>query len=779
MLHTYFSAQPYQGEVSKLSEVSPKNINGPTYTPVELATLYGFPNDVDGTGQTIGIIELGGGYTLSDFHAYLTAIGVTKVPNVVDVSVNGGVNNPSQVDPSFEVCLDLDIIGAVAPGANIRMYFAPNALTSSFVAAVQAAVNDNCNIISISWGSAELNWSAFYRNSMNTIFQQAAAQGISIFCAAGDKGASDGQLGLNVDFPGSSPYGVSCGGTTVTSANGVITSETVWGTAANESTGGGISAVFSKPSYQNTVPLLTTYSFRGTPDIAANANPYTGYITRVGASYYIIGGTSAVSPLLSALTALVNQKRLAAGKPVLGFMNKVLYSAPLAVFRDITQGGNFGYDAASGWDFTTGLGSPSSDLTTFLVNYVAPPVSSFTASTLSGAVPLSVTLTDTSTGAPTGWYWDFGNGTNSSQQNPTVTYNTPGTYTVTLTVTNANGSSSSTKTITASEPLPPPPVSSFNSNKLSGTAPLIVTFTDTSTGTPTAWAWNFGNGATSTLQNPAAVTYATPGTYTVTLTVSNAGGSSSSTKTITVTVPPPVCSFSSNKMSGTVPLSVTFTDTSAGAPTAWAWNFGNGATSTAKFPPTIVYNTPGTFTITLTVTNAGGSSSSSKTVTATSAPVAPLSVFSVSPVSGSAPLTVAFTNSSTGSPTSWLWTFGNGATSTLQNPAAVTYTVAKTYTVSLKVTNSIGTHTSSKTVTVTASSPPAPVANFTATNRTVTFTDTSSNSPTSWLWTFGDGSTSTARNPVKTYVNAGTYTVTLKATNAKGFTTLSKTITVT
>jgi PKD repeat protein len=624
--------QPLNGGLSQQA------INGPPYTPIELAQLYGFPTDVDGTGQTVGIIELGGGYTLPDFHQYLTSIGVTKVPNVVDVSVNGGKNNPAQYNESFEVCLDLDIIAAIAPGCNIRMYFAPNSFVD-FVAAVQACINDNCNIISISWGLAELYWAPAARNAMNQVCQQAASLGISIFCAAGDNGASEGHTGLNVVFPSSCPYTISCGGTTITSANGVITSETVWGDASNSATGGGISAIFSKPSYQNSVPLLNSYNFRGTPDIAANANPNSGYIVRVENNYYVIGGTSAVSPLLSAFTALVNQKRLEASKPVIGFIHNPLYSAPLSVFRDITQGNNFGYDAATGWDFTTGLGSPSSSLYTYLLQHVTLPLSSF----------------------------------------------------------------------------------SFSA--LSGTAPLTVAFTDTSAGNPTAWRWDFGNGGISTLKNPASVTYYTPGTYTVSLSVSNSGGSNSSSESITVS----------------------------------------------------------------------------------SVPGVPVSVFSVSPISGNSPLTVSFTNNSTNNPTSWLWSFGNGNTSTLQNPSPIVYTVAKTYTISLKVTNSFGTRTSYKSITVTptpapepvpptpapepvpptpAPEPvpptpaPAPVANFTYSNRTVTFNDTSTNSPTAWLWTFGDGTNSTLRNPTKTYSNAGNYTVDLRATNSQGFMTISQTITI-
>ena len=156
MLKNYCVLQPRDSPtIVPPTTVAPRNINGPTYTPVELAALYGFPSDVDGTGQTVGIIQLGGGYTMPDLVEYLSSIGVSKVPTVTDVSVNGGFNNPADTSgANFEVCLDLDIVAAVAPGSNIRIYFAPNTF-QHFVSAVQSAVNDNCNIISISWGLTE------------------------------------------------------------------------------------------------------------------------------------------------------------------------------------------------------------------------------------------------------------------------------------------------------------------------------------------------------------------------------------------------------------------------------------------------------------------------------------------------------------------------------------------------------------------------------------------------------------------------------------------------
>lgn len=592
----------------QIDQLNPRNINGPTYTPVEVATLYGFPTDVDGTGQTVGIIELGGGYRQSDLVAYLSSLGITQVPNVVDVSVNGGANNPNDTSgANFEVCLDLDIVAAVAPGAFIRMYFAPNSF-NSFVAAVQRAVDDNCNVISISWGLAELQWTSSARSAMATVFQTAANRGITIFSAAGDNGASDGYSGLNVDFPGSCPFGVSCGGTTLTSSGGLITNETVWGNSSNSATGGGISAVFNKPSYQNNVPLLTAAVKRGTPDMAANANPNTGYIVRVGSSMYVVGGTSAVSPLLAAFTALLNQKRVSSSQPSLGLIQVPLYSAPLSVFRDITVGGNFGYNAAIGWDYVSGLGAPSSQLTTYLLQYqLQAPVASFTTSVASGNAPLTVSCTDTSTNAPSSWSWDFGNGTSSSLQNPSVVYNTPGSYTVTLTASNSSGSTVASRTIVVNAVVTPP-VAAFAMTPSTGRAPLTVTFSNASSGAPTSWQWNFGNGTSSTATNPPAVTYVNPQTYTVTLTVMNSAGSSSTSKTLVVNPGPAQANFTFTNRT------VTFRDTSTNSPTSWLWSFGDGTSSTLK-NPTKTYNRGGSFTVTLKASNSLGFTVKTQTIT--------------------------------------------------------------------------------------------------------------------------------------------------------------------
>ncbi len=338
---------------------------------------------------------------------------------------------------------------------------------------------------------------------------------------------------------------------------------------------------------------------------------------------------------------------------------------------------------------------------------VAAPTASFTASTVSGTAPLTVNLTDTSTGGPTSWAWNLGDGTTSSLQNPSVTYTTPGTYTVSLTASNTGGASApATRTVTVSPAGPAVPESSFTSSTTSGTAPLTVSFTDTSTNSPTSWAWDLGNGSTPTTQN-ASTTYTTAGTYTVTLAAGNAGGTDTTpaTATITVTGPPPpapVAGLSASATSGTAPLAVNFTDTSTNNPTSWSWTFGDGTSSTGQ-NPSHTYTTAGSYTVSHTATNAGGTSSPAATTTITvNPPPAPVADFTASATSGSAPLSVSFTDTSSNDPTSWSWNLGNGQTSTLRNPSA-TYTAAGTYTVTLTATNAGGPSIPAATSTITVS----------------------------------------------------------------------------
>lgn len=247
------------------------------------------------------------------------------------------------------------------------------------------------------------------------------------------------------------------------------------------------------------------------------------------------------------------------------------------------------------------------------------------------------------------------------------------------------------------------PTANFSATPTSGNAPMSVTFADISTGNPTAWSWNFGDGTTSTVQSPAH-TYASAGTYTVSLTASNSSGSNTVTKTnlISVTTAAPTANFSASPTSGTAPLAVTFNDASSGNVTGWSWNFGDGTSSTAK---TAVksYSNPGTYTVSLTVSGPSGSNTVTKTnyISVTAAP--PVANFTANPTSGTGPLVVSFTDTSTGTVTGCSWNFGDGTSSTKQNPVH-TYANAGTYTVSLTATGPAGSNTKTQTGYVTVSS---------------------------------------------------------------------------
>jgi kumamolisin len=330
-----------------------------SYNPEQVAALYGFPKGVDGSGQTIGIIELGGGYNPSDIQTYFSGLKITP-PHVVSVSVDGAANaptNPNSADG--EVALDIEVAGAVAPGANIAVYFTTNT-AKGFLDAITTAVHDMGNapsIISISWGGPESGWTKSSMKSIDNACKSAAALGITITVASGDDGSSDGASGNNVDFPASSPHVLACGGTKLESSGSKITSEVVWndGTSGGAS-GGGVSTYFSLPTWQKKagVPARSgSTGGRGVPDVAGDASPTSGYNILVDGSKQVVGGTSAVAPLWAGLIALINQKT---GKHA-GLVNPTLYSMPSA-FHDITQGNNGAFSAGPGWDACTGLGSP-------------------------------------------------------------------------------------------------------------------------------------------------------------------------------------------------------------------------------------------------------------------------------------------------------------------------------------------------------------------------------------------------------------------------------------
>jgi kumamolisin len=332
-----------------------------SYTPVELGAIYRFPDDTDGTGETIAIIELGGGFAQTELDTYFSGLGM-KSPKVTAVGVDGAKNEPGK-DPSGadgEVLLDIEVAGALSPGAHLVVYFAPNT-DAGFVDAVSDAAHAKVTptSMSISWGQNEDQWTGQARAALDDAFVDAAALGITVTVAAGDNGSADSATdGKNhADFPASSPHVLACGGTSLHASGSTVSSETVWNNGAGGgATGGGVSDVFPLPSWQakSGVPAPTAKAGgRGVPDVAAVADPQTGYEVLVDGTRAVYGGTSAVAPLWAALVARLAQ---ATGSP-LGLINPALYTGG-AGFRDVVSGNNGSFSAKRGWDACTGLGVP-------------------------------------------------------------------------------------------------------------------------------------------------------------------------------------------------------------------------------------------------------------------------------------------------------------------------------------------------------------------------------------------------------------------------------------
>jgi PKD repeat protein len=331
-------------------------------------------------------------------------------------------------------------------------------------------------------------------------------------------------------------------------------------------------------------------------------------------------------------------------------------------------------------------------------------------------------------------------------------------------------------------PVPAAPVkASFSRFPATGTVPLTVQFTDGSTGPVASWSWTFGDGTSSALQSPTH-TYTDTGWRTVTLTVTNSsGGSDTATWTDCVKVTLRA-DFSASNTSGAAPLVVRFTDTSYRDPTTWSWTFGDGGTS-AEQNPLHVYASAGTYAVTLTAANADGSNTLTRAGYITVSAVRPSAGFTASPLSGTAPLTVAFTDTSTNNPVSWSWDFGDGdSTNATQKNPIHRYADAGTYSVDLTASNSAGSDTATAANYISVTPPVS--AGFTYTKAWffgwwVTFTDSSTGNPlpNSWYWTFGDGGISYEENPVHYYVYGGDYSVTLRVSNAAGSSdTITKTI---
>lgn len=360
-----------------------RTADGVRYEPSDLEQIYSFPMHLDGSGQTIGLLEFGGGYRDEDLDTYFETLRLPR-PRVTSVSVDGTRNAPGS-DADAEVVLDIEVAGGVAPGAAIVVYFA-QFTEAGWVEALTKAIHDRRHrpsVISISWGWSELQrvdefaWTPQVLREVDTVLAEAANLGITVFVAAGDDGSTDGLEDgrVHADYPASSPYVTACGGTTLEARDGVRTREVVWsdGTRAHGggSTGGGVSDFFPVPPWQGTVHVPRAASSghvgRGLPDVAAVADARTGYAQFMDGRWFTDGGTSAVAPLYAGLVARFNQQLAHDGGRRVGFLNALLYGGVGATdaFHDVTSGNNatlashpHAYRARRGWDPCTGWGAP-------------------------------------------------------------------------------------------------------------------------------------------------------------------------------------------------------------------------------------------------------------------------------------------------------------------------------------------------------------------------------------------------------------------------------------
>ena len=351
-LHSYIhdvlrpKVKPYFHMGQSESTTRESTDGGPWNVP-DLCAAYNWPTNLAG-GGVIAIVELGGGWVQSDLDQFFRGIGQPQ-PKVTDVSVDGTKNTPDPGPDSAdgEVALDLEVAGAayyVATGkpATIRVYW-----TQDIAAAVRAATSDGCDVCSISWGADEASWGPQAAQDMEQAATDATAAGMIVFAASGDNDSSDGgPTPANVDLPASAPHAIGCGGTQKTS-----TAETVWnnnpGHTSGEGTGGGFSTLFQPmPPWQAGAPHGPG---RMVPDVAANADPNTGYRIILHGTQVPIGGTSAVAPLYAGLFAAFGTK--------LGFVTPKLWLNPVC-FNDIISGDNGAFRAGAGPDPCTGLGSP-------------------------------------------------------------------------------------------------------------------------------------------------------------------------------------------------------------------------------------------------------------------------------------------------------------------------------------------------------------------------------------------------------------------------------------
>jgi PGF-pre-PGF domain-containing protein len=548
-------------------------------------------------------------------------------------------------------------------------------------------------------------------------------------------------------------------------------------TAWNWSFGDGNYSAIQNPEY--------TYTRAGSYSVTLNVSNIAGYNSTTKVDYIVVIPQSPIAGFVSNVTdgfapLDVQFNDTSANFPTLwnwSFGDTSWFNTTDPSLSNATK------SYLSGGNYTITLyvsNAGGSDNVTHSIDVWNRTTNDFAANVTSGNVTFPVQFNDTSYNA-TSWYWIFDGINTSTSQNPIFEYAVPGIYSVNHSSSNAHDTFWTNKSnyITAYNPFVSGATANFTQNTTQGLTPLAVLLTDTSTGSPAFWNWSFGDGTYSDSQN-VTKTYQTGGYFEINLTVWNANATRSSKLGYADVWNRTTNDFVANVTSGNVTFPVQFNDTSYNA-TSWYWIFDGINTSTLQ-NPVFEYAVPGIYSVNHSSSNAHDTFWTNKTdYLVAFLPVAtvPMAAFTGTPTSGTTPLTVQFTDQSTGFPTSWNWSFGDGSYSNFQNPTH-TYAFAGMFTVSLNATNSAGSNLSTRSnyIDVSGTIVP-PTAAFTGAPTTgavpliVQFTDISNGSPTSWNWSFGDGSYSTARNPLHTYLVNGSFSVSLNATNSAGSNTAS------
>jgi len=638
-----------QKEVESLDTLQPAIPGYSFFTVKEAAQIYGFPAPDTSVNIVVGVMSFGGGLygtvdadgvlTNGDVQAYWTYLGIptNRHPRVIIRTIDGATNSPGGADggATAENTLDVETVGGACPSENLTiiLYISPNSLpqVSSLLTymyttpVVAGGVSYTPNIISCSWGLAEVYYSSSLRNTINSTMATITGLGISICTATGDWGANNNgpTPGYYVDFPSSSPYATAVGGTRLVCPNNVYdgaTVETAWING-----GGGTSEVFAKPAYQSAI----SGNFRCIPDLAAVADPNTGVLFKIGGSTYIYGGTSVSAPLVAGFLSAINCRT---------FVNPLLYSAPLNCFHDVTLGNNGGMLAGTGYDKTTGRGSINgANLGPYII---AVPVSGVTLNQTTASLLAGDTLQLTATVAPT-------NATNKtltwfSSNTSRATVDSSGLVTAvlggsaTITARTIDGNYTATCTVTIIGTVA---VSGVNLNKTSATVGVGSTTQLLATVLPTiatdkGVTWSSSNTGKATVNASGVVTGVATGSTTITVTTDD--GAKTATCAVTVVTSVPVTGVGLNQSTAflatgsTLQLTATLSPTNA-TNSAVTWSPLTGSIARVSTGGLVTAVGPGTVNIVVTTTD--GSFTATCAVTVYSGALVPVTGVSVSPTS--------------------------------------------------------------------------------------------------------------------------------------------------